>query len=183
MGLEIATLAGGCFWCTEAVFNRLKGVEKVVSGYCGGETENPDYESVSTGTTGHAESIQITFNSEVISYKTLLDVFWKLHDPTTLNRQGGDVGTQYRSVIFYHDNAQKTTSEASLHSIERSGIYKDSIVTHIEPFKVFYKAEGYHQKYYNTNDSNPYCRIVIDPKITKLYKEFSTITKPTPHEV
>lgn len=187
MSNETATLAGGCFWCTEAVFNRLKGVVKVVSGYSGGDQtadgKVPSYGKVSMGTTGYAEAIQITFNSDIISYKTLLDVFWKLHDPTTLNRQGGDIGTQYRSVIFYHDATQKKIAQESKEAVEASGLYKDAVVTHIEPFTSFYKAEDYHQEYYDTNSTNPYCRIVIDPKITKLYKEFNSIIKPSSDEI
>lgn len=175
--MEVATLAGGCFWCTEAIFKRLKGVESVVSGYSGGTMTNPNYDKVSMGTTGHAEAIQITFNPEVISYKTLLDVFWKLHDPTTLNRQGADVGTQYRSVIFYHTDEQKKTAEESKEQVEKSNVYHNNIVTQIVPFEAFYQAEDYHQDYYDSNTSNPYCRIVIDPKITKLYKDFKPFLK------
>lgn len=172
-----ATLAGGCFWCMEAIFKRLKGVISVASGYAGGEMDNPAYEAVSSGTTGHAEAIQITFDPKIISYEKLLDVFWHLIDPTTLNKQGADVGTQYRSVIFYHDEEQKRIAEASKKQIERSGMYKDPIVTQIVPFRSFYKAEDYHQNYYERNSDAPYCRIVIDPKIQKLMTEFTDNVK------
>lgn len=175
--MEKATLAGGCFWCTEAIFKRLKGVQSVISGYSGGDMPNPNYEKVSMGTTGHAEAIQITFDPNIISYKTLLDVFWKLHDPTTLNRQGADVGTQYRSIIFYHSPEQQQIAEESKKNLEQSGLYHESIVTQIMPFTAFYEAEDYHQGYYDTNTTNPYCRIVIDPKITKLYKDFKPLIK------
>ena len=175
--METATLAGGCFWCTEAILKRLKGVTSVESGYSGGQMDNPNYDKVSMGTTGHAEAVQITFDPNIISYATLLDVFWKLHDPTTLNKQGADVGTQYRSVIFYHTDEQKKIAEKSKSELEKSGIYYDPIVTQIVPFEKFYKAEDYHQEYYYTNATNPYCRIVIDPKITKLYKDFSSLVK------
>lgn len=167
---EIATLAGGCFWCTEAVFQRLKGVEKVTSGYTGGETENPSYEEVCTGKTGHAESIQMTFDPQVISYEKILEVFFKLHDPTTLNQQGTDVGTQYRSAIFYHSEEQKMAAEDSKSKIPGA-------VTEIVPFVKFYEAETYHKQYYNRNSEAGYCRIIIDPKIQKLYKEFGKFTK------
>ncbi len=169
---EMATLAGGCFWCTEAVFKRLKGVEKVVPGYAGGHVENPSYEEVCTGTTGHAEAIQITFDPEVISYEALLEVFWHLHDPTTLNRQGNDVGTQYRSAIFYHDEAQKEAALKSKDEAEKGRLYRNKIVTEIVPFTKFYEAEKYHWDFYDSNRYYPYCQVVIDPKIQKLYKEF-----------
>ncbi|CAN5142738.1 peptide-methionine (S)-S-oxide reductase MsrA [soil metagenome] len=175
--MEVATLAGGCFWCTEAIFRRLKGVESVISGYSGGDMDNPNYDKVSMGTTGHAEAVQISFDPNVISYTTLLNVFWKLHDPTTLNRQGADVGTQYRSVIFYHSNEQRKSAEQSKDSLTASALYHDPIITQIVPFKKFFNAEEYHQDYYDTNTSNPYCRIVIDPKITKLYKDFKPLIK------
>lgn len=186
--METATLAGGCFWCTEAVFKRLKGVESVEPGYAGGQTENPTYEEVSSGKTGHAETVQIKFDPKVISFEKLLEVFWKLHDPTTLNRQGNDVGTQYRSAIFYQNETQKQLAEKSKQDhqkdftpTERSGqaLLADPIVTEILPLTKFYPAEAYHDDYYEKNrDSNAYCRIVIDPKIQKLYKEFKTETKP-----
>lgn len=173
--LEIATLAGGCFWCTEAIFQRLKGVVKVESGYSGGEMENPSYEAVTTGTTGHTEAIQITFDSKVISFEQLLKVFFKLHDPTTLNQQGADVGTQYRSVIFYMDERQKNIAEKLKSGTAKN--YKDPIVTEIVPFKAFYKAENYHQNYFNSNRTAPYCQVTIDPKIQKLYKNFKDLVK------
>lgn len=170
--LQTATLSGGCFWCTEAIFQRLKGVEKVQSGYTGGKIENPTYEDVSDGDSGHAEAVQITFNPSVISFKELLEVFWKLHDPTTLNRQGADVGTQYRSAIFYHDEAQKLDAEKLKAELDKSGEYSDPIVTEITPFSKFYSAEKYHDNYYNSNRNQGYCKLVIDPKIQKLTKNF-----------
>ena len=160
---EIATLGGGCFWCTEAIFKRLKGVISVVCGYAGGNIENPSYEKVSEGSTGYAESIQIQFDPRVLSYEKILEVFWATHDPTTLNRQGADVGTQYRSVIFYHNDKQKEIAEKSK---------QPSFVTQILPFDKFYKAEEYHQNFYDRNKSYPYCQIVINPKIQKLLSEF-----------
>lgn len=165
---EKATFAGGCSWCTEAIFKRLKGVGDVLPGYAGGTVEHPTYEHVCSGNTGHAEAIQITFDPSVISYEKLLDVFWHLHDPTTLNRQGNDTGPQYRSVIFYHSEKQKDIAEQSKKKIESLGTYKDVIVTKIEPFTNFYKAEEYHQNYYDRNKDYPYCQYVIDPKIKKL---------------
>ena len=171
---EIATFGGGCFWCTEAVFKRLKGVLSVISGYAGGTMENPSYGDVSSETTQHAEAVQVIFDPTIISYKKLLGVFWATHDPTTKNRQGNDIGSQYRSIIFYHALEQKRIAEESRDSLEKSGHYKNSIVTEIIPFTNFYKAEDYHQNYYERNrDLNPYCPIVIDPKIEKLIKEFN----------
>lgn len=170
--LETITLAGGCFWCTEAIFIRLKGVESVTPGYSGGNIENPTYEQVCSGATGHAEAIQITFDPKIISYEKLLEVFFKLHDPTTLNRQGADYGTQYRSSIFYHNEEQKKGAEIVKNAIEKSGMYNSKIVTEIVPFKSFYAAENYHKNYYDANRSQPYCQLVIDPKIQKLFKEF-----------
>ncbi|MEK9147208.1 MAG: peptide-methionine (S)-S-oxide reductase MsrA [Patescibacteria group bacterium] len=175
--LEKATLAGGCFWCIEAIFKRLRGVGDVVSGYSGGEGKEPSYEAVSGGTTGHAETIQITFDPQVISYETLLEVFFKLVDPTTLNRQGSDAGTQYRSVIFYHNIEQRRVAEKVKGKIEKSGMYKSSVVTEIVPLANFYKAEDYHQDFYGKNRLYPYCQIIIDPKITKLYENFGEIVK------
>jgi peptide-methionine (S)-S-oxide reductase len=164
---QTATLANGCFWCTEAVFQRIKGVEKVVSGYIGGQVKNPTYDEVSEGTTGHAEAVQITFDPKVVSFEKLLEVFWASHDPTTLNRQGHDVGTQYRSGIFYHSEEQKKTAEES--KAKHQPDFKDPIVTEITKADVFYPAEGYHQNYYNLNSTrNPYCRVVIWPKLKKL---------------
>lgn len=186
MRREVATLAGGCFWCTEAIFQRLKGVTSVESGYAGGnlpaDKKNPSYEQVSTGSTGHAEAIQITFDPSIITYEKLLEIFFATHDPTTVNRQGNDVGTQYRSVIFYHDNKQKEIAERVKQNVEESDMYHDPIVTSIEPFEAFYKAENYHQNYYNENvTKNPYCNMVIDPKVKKLLKEFSKNVKDEYH--
>lgn len=177
MKYEKATLAGGCFWCTEAIFKRLKGVNKVVSGYSGGETEDSSYEVVSSGTTGHAEAVQITFDPRVISYETLLEVFFKLHDSTTMNRQGEDIGTQYRSVIFYHNDEQREIAEKVKDKIEKSGIWRDPIVTEVVLYENFYKASEEHQNYYEKNRLVPYCQIVIDPKITKLFENFGKIVK------
>lgn len=171
--LQTATLANGCFWCTEAIFKRLKGVEEVIPGYSGGEVENPTYEAVSTGSTGHAEAIQIKFDSDILSFKDLLEIFFKTHDPTTLNRQGNDEGTQYRSAIFFHDEEQRKVAEQVKADIDKSGYYSDPIVTEITQFKNFYPAEDYHQNFYNNNRSYPYCKIIIDPKIKKFLEEFS----------
>ena len=173
--IETATFAGGCFWCTEAIFKRLKGVETVTPGYSGGNVENPTYDQVYTGTTGHAEAIQIEFDPKTITFEKLLQVFFKLHNPTTLNRQGHDVGTQYRSAVFYHDQKQKETAENVKTGMQK--IYKGKIVTEIVPFGKFYKAENYHQNYFENNKSAPYCQVVINPKIQKLYKDFKNITK------
>jgi len=174
--METATLAGGCFWCTEAVFRRLRGVESAVPGYSGGHVPNPTYEAVCAGTTGHAEAVQVTFDPDVISFRTLLEVFFKLHDPTTPDRQGEDVGPQYRSAIFYHDEAQKQVAEEVIREVDASGYYKDRVVTEVTPFEAFYPAEAYHVDYYERNRlRNPYCMVVIDPKIRKLYKEFSPL--------
>lgn len=170
--LEVATLAGGCFWCTEAIFERLKGVENVISGYSGGGMENPSYEQVSSGKTGHAEAIQVRFDPKQVSYKEILDVFLATHDPTTLNRQGNDVGEQYRSVIFYHNESQRKIAEDAKESFQKSGKYEDKVVTSIEPFRNFFPAEDYHQKFYDHNSQASYCKLVIDPKITKLYRDF-----------
>jgi peptide-methionine (S)-S-oxide reductase len=178
--LETATLAAGCFWCVEAVFGRLRGVEKVVSGYTGGTVSNPTYQEVCSGRTGHAEAVQITFDPATISFDELLEVFWRTHDPTTLNRQGADSGTQYRSAIFYHDERQRQVAERSKRQAEEAGLWPDPIVTEIVPFTGFYAAEGYHQDYYRLNSFQPYCRLVIDPKITKLQKEFADRLKTPP---
>ncbi len=166
-GKQVATLGGGCFWCTEAVFDELKGVERVESGYAGGTVPNPTYRQVCTGTTGHAEVVQITFDPKVISFKQLLEVFFTVHDPTTLNRQGADVGTQYRSVIFYHDAEQKRIAEQVVREIEAAKIWDAPIVTEFAPAKEFYTAEDYHQEYFQTNPNQPYCRVVIAPKVAK----------------
>lgn len=173
--MEKATFAGGCFWCTEAVFKRLKGVEQVDSGYTGGKITDPNYYQVSEGTTGHAEAVQLSFNPKVISYKTLLDVFWATHDPTTFNRQGNDIGTQYRSAIFYHSTEQKEVAQKSMEQYQRK--LKDIIVTEIKPFENFYKAEEYHQNYYDQNPSYPYCTFVIAPKVKKLIERFGKNVK------
>jgi peptide-methionine (S)-S-oxide reductase len=169
--METATLASGCFWCSEAVFRRLEGVKSVLPGYTGGKVDDPSYDDVCTGTTGHAEAAQIEFNPDVISFEKLLDVFWHTHDPTTLNRQGNDVGTQYRSAIFYHSEKQKETAEKSKRDLESKGVYKDPIVTEIVPFKKFYVAEDYHKNYYEQNKNAGYCRFVIEPKVQKLFKQ------------
>jgi peptide-methionine (S)-S-oxide reductase len=170
---ETATFANGCFWCTEAVFQRLKGVEKVTSGYTGGHIKNPTYEEVCNKNTGHAEALQIQFDPQQISFDELLEVFWKTHDPTTLNRQGNDVGPQYRSAIFYHNDNQKQKAEKYKKALNESGIFDAPIVTSIEPFTVFYPAENYHNNYYNRNSSQPYCYYVIKPKVEKLEKVFA----------
>ena len=169
--IEKATFGSGCFWCVEAVFERLEGVSDVRAGYTGGNTENPTYEEVCTGKTGHAEVIQIDYDPNIISFEKLLDVFWKSHDPTTLNRQGADVGTQYRSVIFYHDENQQIIAEKSKLSTDRSGLNNNPIVTEISPLEQFYSAESYHQDYYRLNPSALYCQVVIQPKLQKLLKE------------
>jgi peptide-methionine (S)-S-oxide reductase len=171
--METATFAGGCFWCTEAVFQRLRGVQSVTPGYTGGAKLNPTYEEVCTGYTGHAEAVQVVFDAEVISYEQLLEVFFHLHDPTTLNRQGADIGTQYRSAVFYHDEAQRETAERVKRDVDASGAYDDKIVTEITPAGEFYPAEDYHLDFYERNRTYPYCRAVIDPKITKLFKSYS----------
>ena len=175
--IETATLANGCFWCTEAIFKRLKGVESVMSGYTGGRKENPTYEEVSSETTGHAESLQVTFDPAIISYDTILDVFWATHDPTTLNRQGNDVGSQYRSAIFYHNDEQKKIAEASKERHDKSGEFDDPIVTKIEPLTKFYPAEDYHKNYYDSHRGAPYCMVIIDPKVRKLLEKFSKEVK------
>jgi len=176
-GLQTATFGSGCFWCTEAIFERVKGVVKVESGYSGGTVENPTYEEVCTGKTGHAEATQITFKPDVVSYAELLKVFWKTHDPTTLNRQGNDVGTQYRSVIFYHNDEQKKLAEKYKKELDESGAWDKPIVTEISPFINFYKAENYHQDYFENNPSQPYCSFVIAPKVEKFEKVFKDLLK------
>jgi peptide-methionine (S)-S-oxide reductase len=169
---EKATLAGGCFWCLEAVFEELKGIERVESGYSGGHVENPTYEQVCTGTTGHAEVVQLTFDPEVISYREILEVFFTIHDPTTLNRQGHDVGTQYRSSIFYHDEEQRRTAEEVLSELESEGVWGAPIVTEIVPFEAFYPAEEYHREYFRNHPEQPYCQVVIAPKVAKFRKQY-----------
>ncbi len=169
---EVATLASGCFWCTEAVFSIVRGVEKVETGYSGGSVPNPTYEQVSTGTTGHAEAVQITFDPSVISFKEVLEIFFATHDPTTLNRQGLDVGTQYRSVIFYRNEEQKVTAEKVIAELNEKGIWDAPIVTQVVPFKAFYVAETYHKDYYKRHPYQPYCQQVITPKLAKLQQCF-----------
>jgi len=172
MRLEVATLAGGCFWCLEAVFNDLQGVESVVSGYSGGHVPHPTYEQVCDDTTGHAEVVQITFDPAVISYRDLLQVFFTVHDPTTLNRQGPDAGTQYRSAIFYHSPDQKATAEEVMRELTEAGLWSDPIVTEVASFEVFYPAEDYHQRYFERNPNQPYCRMVVAPKVAKFRKQY-----------
>jgi len=167
-----ATFGSGCFWCTEAIFDRVEGVKSVTSGYAGGSVANPTYKQVCTGSTGHAEVIQLTYNPNEISYDELLEIFWKIHDPTTLNRQGADVGTQYRSVIFYHNDEQKKKAEKYKEELDKAGIWKDPIVTQIVPFTNFYEAEDYHQEYYENNPNQSYCSLVITPKVEKFEKIF-----------
>ena len=174
---EVATFAGGCFWCTEAIFSELKGVEKVVSGYTGGTVKNPSYREICDGRTGHAEAIQITFNPNEIAYEDLLEIFFGTHDPTTLNRQGADVGTQYRSEIFYHSAAQKEKAEAYIAFIEKEKLYNNPIVTKVSSATVFYEAEEYHQDYYAQNGSQGYCQMVIAPKLEKLRKYYKSKLK------
>lgn len=175
--IQVATFGAGCFWCTEAVFLNVKGVVKVESGYSGGEVKNPTYRQVCTGQTGHAEVTQITFDPTVVSYADLLEVFWNTHDPTTLNRQGADEGPQYRSVVFYHSEDQRQTAEQYKKQLEASKVYKNKIVTEISPFKVFYKAEDYHQNYYALNPNQGYCQYVIRPKVEKFKKQFASKLK------
>lgn len=170
--LEVATLGSGCFWCSEAIFERVKGVESVVSGYSGGTVKNPTYDEVCTGKTGHAEAVQITFDPKVVSYDELLEIFWKTHDPTTLNRQGNDVGTQYRSVIFYHNDEQKQKAEYYKKKLTEEKIWDKPIVTEITRFENFYPAEDYHQEYYENNPNQGYCAYVITPKLEKFEKIF-----------
>lgn len=176
--MQTATLANGCFWCTEAVFKRVKGVDSVTSGYTGGKNENPTYGDVSSGTTGHAEAIQIEFDPKLISYDTILDIFFATHDPTELNRQGNDVGTQYRSAIFYHSAEQKTLAEKKIKQLTDEKKYEDPIVTQLNPYSNFYPAEEYHKDYYDQNRNvNMYCKVVIDPKIKKLLTSFKENVK------
>ena len=170
--LKKATFGSGCFWCTEAVFEMVEGVHSVVSGYAGGNVENPTYEQVCSGSTGHAEVIQITYDPGIITYDEILQIFWKTHDPTTLNRQGNDVGTQYRSVIFYHDDEQKQLAEKYKKELDTSGAWKNPIITEIVPLPVFYKAEDYHQNYYENNPNQGYCAFIISPKLEKFEKVF-----------
>ena len=170
--MDTATFGTGCFWCTEAIFQELEGVEKVTSGYSGGSVPNPSYEQVCSKTTGHAECLNIMYNPKKITFDELLEVFWKTHDPTTLNRQGADVGTQYRSVVFYHNEQQRSKAAKYKAELDKSGAFSNPIVTAVEPFKNFYSAEKYHQDYYNNNGSAPYCYYVIRPKLEKFEKVF-----------
>lgn len=175
--IALATFGSGCFWCTEAVFQRIDGVEKVESGYCGGNVKNPTYKEICSGLTGHAEVIQVTFNPEIVRYEALLEIFWKTHDPTTLNRQGNDVGTQYRSVIFYHNNEQKRLAEEYKNKLSEARVFDQPIVTEISPLSTFYRAEDYHQNYFNANSNAPYCAFIIQPKLEKLRRVFSEAIK------
>jgi len=179
--LETATLGGGCFWCVEAVYQELQGVQSVVSGYAGGAVEHPTYYQVCNGTTGHAEVIQVTFDPQAIAFADILYVFWRTHDPTTLNRQGYDVGTQYRSAIFYHSEQQRAIAEQSKRETDALRLWPNPIVTEISPFTTFYKAEEYHQNYYRDNPYQPYCIAIIDPKMKKLRKEFTAKLKSSAH--
>jgi peptide-methionine (S)-S-oxide reductase len=172
MNKEMVTLGGGCFWCLEAVYEQLKGVEAVVSGYCGGEVANPTYEQVCTGTTGHAEVVQITFDSSAITFRDILNVFFTIHDPTTLNRQGADVGTQYRSAIFYHSPEQRQVAEEAIAELTAAGLWNDPIVTEVVPLSTFYPAEEYHQGYFRRNPYQGYCQIVIAPKVAKFRQQY-----------
>ncbi len=171
------TLGGGCFWCLEAVFQQVNGVDKVVSGYAGGQVESPSYEQVSSGKTGHAEVVQLTFNSNKVSFKKLLEIFFAIHDPTTLNRQGADIGSQYRSIILYHSLKQKKQALEMIRDLSSTGIFDKPIITQVEPLKKFYPAETYHQKYYLKNPNQPYCRLIIDPKLKKLLKNYPNHVK------
>jgi peptide-methionine (S)-S-oxide reductase len=168
---QVATLGGGCFWCTEAVYLEVRGVEKVESGYSGGHVPNPTYRQVCSETTGHAEVVQVTFDPEVVSYRDILEVFFATHDPTTLNRQGADVGTQYRSAVFYHDEEQKKVAEEVIADLGSQGIWSDPIVTEVVPFERFYVAEDYHQNYFASNGYQPYCQVIIAPKVAKFRRE------------
>jgi peptide-methionine (S)-S-oxide reductase len=169
---ELATLGGGCFWCLEAVYLELAGIEKVVSGYAGGEVPNPSYEQVCTGRTGHAEVVQVSFDPGVISFREILDVFFTIHDPTTLNRQGNDVGPQYRSIILTHDDAQRQTAEETIRALEAEHLWDNPIVTQVEPLAAFYPAEEYHQNYFARNPYQPYCQFIVAPKVAKARKKF-----------
>lgn len=175
--MEKATFGAGCFWCVEAIFQNLEGVTQVVSGYTGGQVENPTYNQVCSGTTGHAEVTQITYDPKIISFTELLEIFWKTHDPTTLNRQGNDVGSQYRSAVFYHNQDQKEESEKMLAQLEASQVWPNPIVTEIGPIETFYLAEDYHQNYFNEHGEQPYCQVVIKPKIQKLENLFGNKVK------
>ena len=177
--LEVATLGGGCFWCLDAVYRDVRGVERVVSGYAGGHVVNPTYEQVCGKRTGHAEVVQVWYDPAVIAYDDILTIFWRIHDPTTPNRQGNDVGPQYRSVIFYHDEAQRAAAERSRAETEAARVWNTPIVTEIAPLDVFYEAEGYHQDYFSNNQYQPYCVYVVDPKVRKFRKSFADKLKAT----
>ncbi len=177
MVTQIATLAGGCFWCLEAVYDELRGVVSVESGYAGGHVENPSYQAVCTGTTGHAEVVRVTFDENIVSYKDLLNVFFGIHDPTTLNRQGADVGTQYRSAIFYHDDEQKAIAEDVIKDLEAQNIWDNPIVTSLEKKDTLYTAEDYHQEYFANNPNQPYCTAVVAPKVAKFRKQYLELVK------
>lgn len=172
-----ATLGGGCFWCVESAFLQVKGISNVQSGYTGGHTENPTYEQVCSGETGHAEVAQLTYDPEQISYRQILEIFFTLHDPTQVNRQGNDIGTQYRTSIFYHDDEQKREAEQIIAELESEGAFADPIVTEVSPLKVFYPAEDYHTNYFNRNPENPYCQAVISPKLAKFRKTFAGLLR------
>jgi len=180
MQTKIATLAGGCFWCLEAVFDEVNGIHAVESGYTGGHIENPDYQTVCSGATGHAEAIQITFDPEIISYKELLEIFFSIHDPTTLNRQGADIGTQYRSAIFYHDDEQRDIATQVIIELNTQKIWDNPIITQVEKLEIFYPAENYHQKYFTHNPYQPYCQGVVAPKVAKFRKNFLAKLKNAP---
>ncbi len=169
---ELATFGGGCFWCVEAIFERVNGVHSAESGYSGGHVRDPDYKQVTSGSTGHAEVVQISYDPAVVSYIELLEIFFKTHDPTTLNRQGADVGTQYRSILLYHNDQQRALASELIQKLEEENIWKDPIVTTVEPFEAFYSAEAYHQEYYENNPNQGYCRMVINPKVEKFEKVF-----------
>lgn len=177
MSKEIATLGGGCFWCLEAVFNQMQGVESAISGYCGGATENPTYKEVCSGDSGHAEAVQITFDPALLSFRALLEVFFTIHDPTTLNRQGNDVGSQYRSAIFYHSREQQAEAEKMVAELAAAHVWPDPIVTEIVPLDKFYPAEGYHQEYFKLHGEQPYCRVVVAPKVAKFREKFGAKLK------
>jgi len=175
--MDTATFGTGCFWCTEAIFQQVEGVSKVISGYSGGKVDNPTYKQVCTGTTGHAECLNVIYDPTVVSFDDLLEIFWQVHDPTTLNRQGNDVGTQYRSVVFYHTDVQKTKVQKYIGELNKSGAWDNTIVTTLEPYGKFYPAEDYHQNYYNQNGGEGYCQFVIRPKVEKFQKVFKSKLK------
>jgi len=175
--LQKTILAGGCFWCLEAIFNQMKGIENAISGYIGGETEYPSYEDICTGNTGHAEAVQVTFDSQILTYDNVLELFFHMHDPTTLNFQGSDIGTQYRSAIFYHDDEQKKIAQEVIKRIDESSLWEDPIVTELTALTKFYEAEEYHQEYYVQNPEQPFCANVVGPKIYKFFKEYPRLLK------